>query len=247
MRRLVIVLVLVAVAGLAGPVIAVAAGGPNGTWVMQPAPGSTGGAGTGGLTMTVAAWGKGGRKLTYRIKVPAGEMVSTVESALDGKDAAVVLNGKPTGESMAIKGLDDHHTVAVLKFKGEAFGTAKWTFSPDFKTLTVENEITKDAAGRKAGKHTEVVSLQPPIGRASAARVPSATRSIASRPRSRRKGLRRGTPSMATTCMPGRSGTRTAGPFARRHGERDVRWWNSTRSPLPTPCSPGRSRIPPSR
>jgi len=141
-------------AALAGPLAA--AGGANGTWVMQATPGSTGGTGTGGLTLTVAAWGKQGRKLTYRIKVPAGEMVSVVESPLDGSDASVVLNGKPTGESMAIKRLDDHQTVAVLKFKGEPFGTAKWTFSPDFKTLTVENEITKDTAGRKAGKHTEV-------------------------------------------------------------------------------------------
>jgi hypothetical protein len=106
--------------------------------------------------MTVERWGKGGRKLTYRIKVPAGEMVSTIESPLDGSDAPVMLNGKPTGETMGIKRVDERHTVAVLKFNGQAFGTSRASFSPDFNTLTIENEITAAVAGRQIGKHTEV-------------------------------------------------------------------------------------------
>jgi len=139
---------------LARPVAAADAG--LGTFVMQPTPGSSGAKGTGGLTLTVEPWGKSGRKLTYRIRVPMGEMVSTIESPMDGSDALVLLNGKPTGETMGIKRLDDRHTVAVLKLNGKRFGTSKSTLSPDSKVLTVENEITDSVGGRQAGKHTEV-------------------------------------------------------------------------------------------
>jgi hypothetical protein len=139
---------------LARAVVAADAG--LGTFVMQPTPDSSGAKGTGGLALTVEPWGKNGRKLTYRIKVPMGEMVSTVESPMDGSDALVLLNGKPTGETMGIKRLDDRHTVAVLKLNGKRFGTSKSTLSPDSKVLTVENEITDSVGGRQAGKHTEV-------------------------------------------------------------------------------------------
>jgi hypothetical protein len=154
MMRSVARLVIVAMA--LGAPLARAGEAGLGSWVMQPTPGSSGSKGTGGMTMTIERWGKGGRKLTYRIKVPAGEMVSTIESPLDGSDAPVILNGKPTGETMGIKRVDDRHTVAVLKFKGQAFGTSRASFSPDFNTLTIENEITAAVAGRQIGKHTEV-------------------------------------------------------------------------------------------
>ena len=33
----------------------------------------------------------------------------TLESRFDGSDAPVLMNGKPSGESMGIKRVDDHH------------------------------------------------------------------------------------------------------------------------------------------
>src|SRR5215467_11857536 len=98
MRALAALLLSLALAPLLAPP-AVAADAGLGTFVLQPTPDSSGAKGTGGLTLTVEPWGKNGRKLTYWIKVPMGEMVSTIESPMDGSDALVLLNGKPTGET----------------------------------------------------------------------------------------------------------------------------------------------------
>jgi hypothetical protein len=82
-------------------------------------------------------------------------MVLTVESQLDGRDAPVMLGGKPSGETMAIKLVDDHHTTAVLKMNGKIFGTSKGTLSPDGKILTVEDDFTSAVGGQPVGKQTE--------------------------------------------------------------------------------------------
>ncbi len=125
-----------------------------GTWVRRVDPASPAGR---EFTMTVEAWGNGGRKLTYRIKLPSGaELVTTVESPMDGTDVPVLVNGKPSSETMGIKRMDSHHTVTVLKFNGKQFGTSRATLSADFNTLTVENEITVAAGGRQPGKATDI-------------------------------------------------------------------------------------------
>ena len=120
-----------------------------GTWVKQ----STGSS-QGGLTMTVEACCNGGRRLIYRI-TGRSEIIMTVESPFDGTEVPVLVGGKPSGETMAIKLLDDHHTSTVLKMNGKAFGTSKATLSADGKTLTVENEVTAAAGGQSVGKQTE--------------------------------------------------------------------------------------------
>ena len=120
-----------------------------GTWVRQ----SDASAG-GGLTMTVEACCNGGRRFIYRIN-GGGDFVMTIESPMDGTDVPVLVAGKPTGETMGIKRVDDHHTFTVLKMNGNPFGTSKATLSADGKTLNVENEITSTVGGRTAGKLTE--------------------------------------------------------------------------------------------
>jgi hypothetical protein len=119
-----------------------------GTWVKQ---GTT--PGQPGLSMVVeACCGGSGRKLIYK----AGEtVVLTVESALDGTEAPEMSMGKPTGETMGIKRVDDHHTMTVLKLNGQQFGTSTATISDDGKTLTIENNITAPLGGRRVGKTTE--------------------------------------------------------------------------------------------
>lgn len=91
-------------------------------------------------TMTVEESGSGW-KLTYKATSPkmAGVMVFTVVTQLDGKDAPVMAGDKPTGQSMAIKRVDSHHTYTVLKFQGKETGISKSELSADGKFLTVQN------------------------------------------------------------------------------------------------------------
>jgi hypothetical protein len=116
-----------------------------GTWVRQDTP----------MTMTVEMCCGSGRRLTYRIAMNGNEMVMVLETALDGTDAPLLVGGKPSGETMAIRQVDARHATAVLKMNGQPFGTAKGTLSADGKTLTIEDDFTLAAAGQQAGKQTE--------------------------------------------------------------------------------------------
>jgi hypothetical protein len=104
--------------------------------------------------MTVEACCKGGLRLIYRITGRA-DVLMAVESPMDGTDVPVLAAGKPTGETMGIKRLDDHHTFTVLKMNGTTFGTSKSTLSADGKTLTIENEYTSAVGGLTVGKQTD--------------------------------------------------------------------------------------------
>ena len=120
-----------------------------GTWV-RPSETSA----DGGLTMTVEACCNGGRRLIYRV-IGSDNVIMTVESPMDGTDVPVLVAGKPTGETMGIKRLDDRHTVAVLKMNGKTFGTSTAVLSADGKTLVVENDITSAVGGQAGGKQKE--------------------------------------------------------------------------------------------
>jgi hypothetical protein len=133
---------------LAGAPPAVAASSPIGTWVKKAEPGKP------AVTMTIDSWGPTMVKVTYNIKDPP--IVLTVVSALNGADAPVLLNGKPSGETMAIKLIDPLHSNTIVKMNGKPFGTSKGTFSADFNTLTVENDFSAGVGGNPAGKSTEV-------------------------------------------------------------------------------------------
>jgi hypothetical protein len=74
-------------------------------------------------------------------------MVMTIVTQLDGKDAPVLLNGQPSGQTMAIKLIDDRHTFAVVKFQGREGSTAKSELSADGKVLKVENMMPSSAGG----------------------------------------------------------------------------------------------------
>lgn len=119
-----------------------------GTWL------KTSNTAAGGLTMTVEACCNGGRRLVYRVTGQSAPLM-TVESPMDGTEVPVLVGGKPSGETMAIKRVDARHTVTVLKMNGKDFGTSRATLSADGKTLTVENEVTFAAGGQTPGKQTE--------------------------------------------------------------------------------------------
>ena len=95
-----------------------------------------------GLTMTVEEVGTG-LKLTYKGVGPdaAAFDIMTILTQLDGKDAPVLVNGKPTGQTMAIRKIDSHHTFTVLKSQGKEVGTSKAELSADGKVLKVENKM----------------------------------------------------------------------------------------------------------
>lgn len=107
------------------------------------------------ITMTVEACCKGGRRLIYHFDVKGTETILSVESAFDGSEAEVLIDGKPSGETMAITRVDDHHTSTVVKLNGKEFGTSKATLSADGKVLTVVNDYSSSVGGQTVGKSTE--------------------------------------------------------------------------------------------
>ena len=121
----------------------------GGTYVMQARDGKP------EMTMKVEAWGPGKVKLTYHVK-GADNMELTVVSATDGKDAPVLMNGKETGETMAIKLTDKRHSTAVVKMNGKPMGTSKAEFSSDYKTLTVLSDMSAMVGNTAKGKSTEI-------------------------------------------------------------------------------------------
>jgi hypothetical protein len=119
-----------------------------GTWVQQSGP-------VKGMTLKIEACCHGGRRLSY--VVPGStDVLMQLESTLDGSEAQVLTKGKPTGETMAIKRVDQYHAVTTMKMNGKPFGTSTATLSPDGKTLTVENDITFAAGGQATGKQKEI-------------------------------------------------------------------------------------------
>lgn len=80
-----------------------------------------------------------GWKLTHKVVGPdaSGSTSSTVLTPLDGKDVPVLVDGKPSGQTMGIRKIDGRHTVTVLKFQGKETGISKAELSPDGKVLTV--------------------------------------------------------------------------------------------------------------
>lgn len=119
-----------------------------GTWIRKPdavAPQ--------GMTLIVEECCGGGRRLTYT--APNSNMTLVVESKLDGSDAPVVMGGKPSGETMAIKKIDDHHITAIVKMNGKQLGTSKGTLSADGKTWIVESDFSQPTGGGTVGKVTE--------------------------------------------------------------------------------------------
>ena len=109
------------------------------TWLRTDAEGK-------GVTMSVAACCNGGYRLTYQMPPMGGQpaMVLTIDSPLDGTDVPTLIGGKPSGQTMAVKRVDDHHYTAVVKLNGQPMMTSTGVVSADGKTMTVE-DVTQGA------------------------------------------------------------------------------------------------------
>lgn len=104
-----------------------------GTWVRRP---NKDGASS---TMVIEAVGSG-RKLTFKVPVASGgTSTMIVITQLDGKDAPVSVDGKPSGETMAIRLIDDRHAINVIKMNGNPMLTQKSELSADGKVIKVES------------------------------------------------------------------------------------------------------------
>ena len=119
----------------------------KGTWV-QTAPMK-------GLTMSVEDCCNGGRRLIFHVTLGQKTQTMVVESRFDGSDAPVLVDGKPNGETMALKRVDDRRTTTVFKRNGKVFRTSTTAESADRMSLTVENEFIDTGDGRVTGKMTE--------------------------------------------------------------------------------------------
>jgi hypothetical protein len=108
--------------------------GVGSTWVRTDSQGK-------GITMTVQACCNGGLRLIYQIPTIASQPATTltVDSPMDGTEVPSLVGGKPSGQTMAVKRLDDHHYSAVVKASGKTFVTSNGTVSADGKTMTVES------------------------------------------------------------------------------------------------------------
>jgi hypothetical protein len=106
-----------------------------GEWVRTDAEGK-------GMTMTVEACCKGGFRLTYHVPVGNGQppLIVTVDLPMDGTDVPTMMGGKPTGQTMSAKRVDDRHYLGVVKQNGQLSMTNTVTLSADGKTLTVEDK-----------------------------------------------------------------------------------------------------------
>jgi hypothetical protein len=148
-RSLTVLMVMVAaLLSLTGASPAAAASSPVGTWVKKAE------AGKPVMTLDIEEWSPGKAKLTWHIA--QANMVLTIVLTLDGTSAPLLINGKPSGETMSTKLVDKLHTTTIVKMNGKPFGTSKATFSADYKTMTVENDFAQSVGGNQAGKTTEV-------------------------------------------------------------------------------------------
>src|ERR1700686_1738221 len=70
---------------------------PVGTWARRPDKGGV------NATLIIEAEGTG-RKLTFKVQVAGGASTTMVVSTqMDGKDAQVSVDGKPSGQTMAMR------------------------------------------------------------------------------------------------------------------------------------------------
>lgn len=117
----------------------------SGAWVLREPPQG------GRLIMTVEEVDTGW-SLTYKVVGPDAptSTVSTILTPLNGNEVPLLVNGKPSGQTMGIKRIDTHRTVTVLKFKGKETGVSKAEVSPDGKVLKVETDyVSSNPIGKE--------------------------------------------------------------------------------------------------
>lgn len=125
----------------------------SGVWVMRES--------AAGLRLTMTLEEVGARwRITMRIPLPnaqgpASASVMTIETALDGKDALTLVDGKPSTQSMQIRKIDDRHTITILKSDGKQTGISRSELSADGRTITAENDYSVSSANGATNKQIQ--------------------------------------------------------------------------------------------
>jgi hypothetical protein len=144
MMRIALGLCLFALASSAWPQLAV------GTWNKR---------GDHPLMLMIIEPAGGATKITYKVLAPDGKPlpqgVMTLVTQMDGNEVPVLVNGKASGETMAIRRIDERHTSTIVKMNGTPFGTSKSELSADGRTLRVDNTGGGGASGLPAGTRVE--------------------------------------------------------------------------------------------
>ena len=117
-----------------------ASGIPTGTWVRR--------ANKDGISYTMFVEAAGtGQRLTLKLRLgDGGTSTMMVITQWDGKDAPVYVDGKPSGETMAMRMVDDRHTTTILKMGGKPIATQKSEVSADGKVINTETIYTAPEA-----------------------------------------------------------------------------------------------------
>ena len=89
-------------------------------------------------TMLVEAAGTG-QKITLTARFGnGGTSTMIVTTHWDGKDAPVYVDGKPFGETMALRMVDDRHITTIMKVDGKPMATQKSEVSADGRVIKTE-------------------------------------------------------------------------------------------------------------
>jgi hypothetical protein len=122
---------------------------PVGTWIKRPSS-------TPPMMMVIESAGPG-IKITYKMLGPNGapmeDKAVTVVTALDGKEAPMMMDGKATGQTMATLRTDANHATTIIRMQGKDFGKSTTELSADGKAMKVENDVS--AINPSAGKQVE--------------------------------------------------------------------------------------------
>jgi hypothetical protein len=91
--------------------------------------------------------GANGTTFTYSVPnaTQSTDSLSFV-TKFDGADAPMLVNGAPTGQTIAITVMDDRHANGITKFQGKTTGTSKTELSEDGKVMRVDNDVAAPGA-----------------------------------------------------------------------------------------------------
>ena len=109
-----------------------AAGIQTGTWVRR--------ANKDGIrsTMLVEATGTG-QKITLKTRFGnGGTSTMIVTTQWDGKDVPVYVDGKASGQTMALRMVDDRHITTIMRVDGKPMATQKSEVSVDGRMIKTE-------------------------------------------------------------------------------------------------------------
>jgi hypothetical protein len=112
--------------------------------------------------LTIEARKNDGRLLTFILRSSdTVAVVLKIETARDGQDAPVFVNGQPEDHTCAIRKIDPENFTAVLKIEGVPYATVKASIAPGGDTLSLEYDFTVAVqhpltGERLWGRHVEV-------------------------------------------------------------------------------------------